>query len=385
VSSAQRSEIYVGLMSGTSLDGVDVAVVDFGEFPPRLLHCATMPYPSALRQRLLDLCRTQTTSLHNLYSLDAELGEIYAQVVNSALADIQLAAGEVVAIGCHGQTIRHSPDSAFAYTAQIGDASRIAVLTGIATVADFRRKDIALGGQAAPLAPAFHRYLFRSDTEDRAVINIGGIANITYLPADRGTAVLGFDTGPGNTLLDYWCQRHTDAAYDAGGAWACSGSIDTELLAHMQAGEPYFQLDPPKSTGTEYFNPEWLHRQLDDRTDAADIQATLVELTALTIADAIRKLPSYPSRSFVCGGGAHNQYLLERLQLALPGSKMATTAALGLEPDFVEASAFAWLARERINLRTGNIAEVTRAKHGSILGAVYAADSITNCNNPGVK
>jgi anhydro-N-acetylmuramic acid kinase len=376
VKPGQGSEIYVGLMSGTSLDGVDAAVVDFAEFPPRLLHCATEPYAAALRDRLQDLCRAQATSLDNLYSLDAELGEVYAGAVNAAVASAGLTPREIIAVGCHGQTIRHSPDSQYAYTAQIGDPSRIAVLTGITTVADFRRKDIALGGQAAPLAPAFHRFLFRSDREDRVVINIGGIANITYLPAESAAPVLGFDTGPGNTLLDYWIEQQLNAPYDAAGDWARSGQIDTALLQRMLTGESYFQLDPPKSTGTEYFNPSWLHAYVDGLADSVAIQATLVELTAITIADAIRKLPALPRSAFLCGGGARNQYLLERLRLALPECELSTTAALGMDPDFVEASAFAWLARERINLRAGNIPEVTRARHGSILGGVYAADKI---------
>jgi anhydro-N-acetylmuramic acid kinase len=374
------SEIYVGLMSGTSLDGVDVAIVDFAEFPPRLLHCATTPYSALLRERLQELCRSQTTLLENLYSLDAELGEIYAGVVNAALASAGMSAGEIVAIGCHGQTIRHSPDSDFPYTAQIGDPNRIAVLTGIATVADFRRKDIALGGQAAPLAPAFHRFLFRSDAEDRVVINVGGIANITYLPSQRDAPVLGFDTGPGNTLLDYWCERHRNESFDLAGAWGRSGRVNTELLQRMLDDEPYFQLDPPKSTGTEYFNPAWLHAYLDDDSDPAAIQATLVELTVATITAAIRTLPALPRSAYLCGGGAHNRYLLERMQLALPECGVTTTAALGLDADFVEASAFAWLARERIELRDGNVPEVTRARHGAILGGVYAADERRNVN-----
>jgi anhydro-N-acetylmuramic acid kinase len=373
VTEPRRSEIYVGLMSGTSLDGVDVAILEFAEFPPRLLHCNTTPYDTSLRDNLLALCRSQTTSLDKLYCLDAKLGETYAEVVNSALVDSAIERQEIAAIGCHGQTIRHSPDSSTPYSAQIGDPNRIATLTGITTVADFRRKDIALGGQAAPLAPAFHRFLFRSDEEDRAVINIGGISNITYLPASREQPVLGFDTGPGNTLLDYWVGLHRDRAFDDDGAWARSGQVNSAVLGRMLAGEPYFQLDAPKSTGTEYFNPGWLKTYLDGEQEAADIQATLVELTATTIAGAIANLPSPLRNCYLCGGGAHNRYLLERLALALPECKIHTTAALGMDPDFVEAAAFAWLARERINLRNGNIPEVTRAQRAAILGGVYAA------------
>jgi anhydro-N-acetylmuramic acid kinase len=374
VNSSASSEIYVGLMSGTSLDGIDVAIVDFGNFPPRIIHGHTTPYPDSVRQRLRDLCQSPSTTLENLYGLDAELGELYADAVIQALIVASLDTDRVIALGCHGQTIRHSPDSATPFTAQIGDPNRIAALTGITTVADFRRKDIALGGQAAPLAPAFHRYLFRSDEDNRVLINIGGIANISYLPANPGQPVLGFDTGPGNTLLNYWNEKHRGSAFDDGGAWASSGAVIDSLLERMIAEEDYFRLDPPKSTGTEYFNSNWLLKFLNEKYDANDVQATLVELTTITIAGAISRLPQRSESFYVCGGGAHNEYLLERLKGNLPAGKMATTEALGLDPDFVEAAAFAWLARERINLRAGNIAEVTQARQACILGGIYAPD-----------
>jgi len=368
------SEIYIGLMSGTSLDGVDVAIVDFSDFPPRLLHCSTKPYDESMRQRLHSLCQSKTTTLDNLYGLDAELGELYAESVNQALELASLERAKIVAIGCHGQTIRHSPDSARPFTAQIGDPNRVAALTGIATIADFRRKDIAVGGQAAPLAPAFHRFLFRSDDENRALINIGGIANITYLPSSPAQPVLGFDTGPGNTLLNYWNEVHQNSSFDEAGAWAGSGQVIDRLLEDMLAAEDYFRLPPPKSTGTEYFSSNWLMSFLRDEYAANDVQATLVELTVTTIANALAGLPDLPANCFVCGGGAHNQYLLERLAHKLPQCGVATTSALGLDPDFVEAVAFAWLARERINLRSGNIPEVTRARRSTILGGIYAPD-----------
>ena len=368
------SEIYIGLMSGTSLDGVDVAIVDFSDFPPRLLHCSTKPYDESMRQRLRILCQSKTTTLDNLYGLDAELGELYAESVNQALELASLERAKIVAIGCHGQTIRHSPDSARPFTAQIGDPNRVAALTGISTIADFRRKDIAVGGQAAPLAPAFHRFLFRSDDENRALINIGGIANITYLPSSPAQPVLGFDTGPGNTLLNYWNEAHQNSSFDEAGAWAGSGQVIDRLLEDMLAAEDYFRLPPPKSTGTEYFSSNWLTSFLHDEYAANDVQATLVELTVTTIANALAGLPDLPANCFVCGGGAHNQYLLERLAHKLPQCGVATTSALGLDPDFVEAVAFAWLARERINLRSGNIPEVTRARRSTILGGIYAPD-----------
>jgi anhydro-N-acetylmuramic acid kinase len=374
VSPTKSSEIFIGLMSGTSLDGIDVAIVDFAEFPPRPLYCATTPYTESIRQRLQQLCHSPTTSLDNLYSLDAELGELYAQSVNSALHNASIDHSQVSALGSHGQTIRHSPDSTYPFSAQIGDPNRLAALTGVTTVADFRRKDIALGGQGAPLAPAFHRFLFQSTAESRALINIGGIANLTYLPADSKQRVIGFDTGPGNTLLDHWNQKHRGSGFDESGAWARAGRVIESLLQNMLSDDGYFRLAPPKSTGTEHFNPDWLTHFLKHEYDPTDVQTTLTELTAITIARAIATLPTVPEKCFICGGGAHNQYLLERLAFALPECAVATTSALGLDPDYVEAVAFAWLARERINLRSGNIPEVTRASQATILGGIYSAN-----------
>jgi anhydro-N-acetylmuramic acid kinase len=374
VNHPQGSELYVGLMSGTSLDGVDVAIADFSEFPPRVLYCQTRPYPETLDQALRELCQSQSTSLDALYTLDAELGEHYAAEVNSALDTAALDRSDIIAVGCHGQTIRHSPDTAIPYSVQIGDPNRLAALCGITTVADFRRKDIALGGQAAPLAPAFHQYLFRSEAEERVVMNIGGIANITHLPADPEASVLGFDTGPGNTLLDFWSGQNLGKSFDNGGEWARSGKVINNLLNQMLTSEPYFVLIAPKSTGTEYFNPNWLAPFLRDDYAAEDVQATLVELTAITLDEAIRGLPAMPANCYVCGGGAHNRYLLERIALTLPECGVQTTAALGLDPDYAEAIAFAWLARERINLRGGNIPAVTRARRKTILGGVYMAE-----------
>ena len=367
------SEIYIGLMSGTSLDGVDVAIVDFDEHPPRLLHCSTTQYDDNLRQRLHSLCQSESVSLDHLYGLDAELGELYASTVNTALEITSLDRSKIVAIGCHGQTIRHCPDAATPYTVQIGDPNRLVTLTRIPVVTDFRRKDIALGGQAAPLAPAFHRFVFGTADENRALINIGGIANVTYLPRHAEEPIIGFDTGPGNTLLDSWNEQHQGSTFDANGTWARSGQVLPDLLDAMLEGEDYFRRQAPKSTGTEYFNSSWLQPFLKSGYAANDVQATLVELTATTIANALSGLPEQ-TKCFICGGGARNQYLLERLAKVLPRSEVTTTTDLGLDPDFVEAVAFAWLARERIHLRDGNIPAVTRARHAAILGGVYAAD-----------
>ena len=369
-----RGEIFVGLMSGTSLDGVDVAIADFTESPPRILHCATHPYQDSMRQYLRQLCQNPSTSLDALFEIDAQLADIYAAAVSQALDDAGLERRTVSAIGCHGQTIRHSPDTAIPYSAQIGDPNRLAAASGITTVADFRRKDIALGGQGAPLAPAFHQFVFRDASEDRAVINIGGIANITWLPAATEQAVLGFDTGPGNTLMDHWVREHFGSDFDDGGAWASGGRIIDSLLNQMLTAEPYFVLSAPKSTGTEYFNPNWLEPFLNDSHDARDVQATLAELTAVTLAEAIRGLPSMPVNCYVCGGGARNPHLLQRLANAIPECGIQTTAALGLDPDYVEAVAFAWLARERLAHRGGNLPAVTRASRVVTLGGVYLPD-----------
>lgn len=373
MSPAAGSEIYVGLMSGTSVDGIDLAIVDFAHPPLQVLFSTTTRFDASLRQRIQAVCAAQSTTLDELFRLDAELGEAYAAVVIQALAQAGLEAGQISALGCHGQTLRHSPDSPTPYTVQLGDPNRLAALTGVTTVADFRRMDVALGGQGAPLAPALHRYLFHSEAENRAVVNIGGIANLTYLPADPTQAVLGFDTGPGNTLLDGWIHRHRGLDYDDGGDWARSGRVIDALLAQLLEEEPYFRSPPPKSTGTEYFNLAWLEPRLRDDYAAEDVQATLVELTACTLADAAAGLPAPASACYLCGGGASNRFLLERLALRLPDCRLDNTAAIGLDPDFVEAVAFAWLARERLLRNPVDLTDVTRAARPALLGAIYAA------------
>ena len=365
------SEIYIGLMSGTSLDGVDMAIIDFASHPPTLIYCTTRPYEQSLRQRIREITMSASASLDSLCQLDVELGNIYADIVNQSLEATKLDIAQIRAIGNHGQTIRHSPNTDLPYTLQIGDPNVIAAKTGITTVGDFRRKDIALGGQGAPLAPAFHRFMFNSASSDRAIINIGGIANITYLPANPGSDVIGFDTGPGNTLSDFWINRHKGQAYDEKGKWAATGNIIPDLLDALVGNEPYFQAAVPKTTGTEYFNPKWLLPQLDPDLVAEDVQATLVELTAITIARDVQHLPSIPVECFICGGGVHNYYLIKRLQQALPNCQILSTEQLGLDPDYVEAVAFAWLARQTMNRRTGNLPTVTKARSEALLGVIY--------------
>ncbi len=365
------SEIYIGLMSGTSLDGVDIAIVDFDRHPPSLIYCATQPYESALKQKIRDITISGSVNLDSFCQLDVELGNTYADVVNRALEETKLDIKQIRAIGNHGQTIRHSPDTDLPYTLQIGDPNVIAAKTGITTVGDFRRKDIALGGQGAPLAPAFHRFLFSSDKQDRGIINIGGIANITFLPADSESQVIGFDSGPGNTLSDFWINRHKGQPYDKRGDWAATGTVISGLLDDILRNEAYFKRRPPKTTGTEYFNRNWLLPQLNGNHTAEDVQATLVELTVLTIAGGFEQLPSIPDECFVCGGGIHNIYLINRLRQALPNCQILSTSELGLDPDYVEAVAFAWLARQSINQQAGNLPSVTKASSAALLGGIY--------------
>ena len=365
------SEIYIGLMSGTSLDGVDIAIIDFAQNQPSLIHCRTWPYQASLTHRIREITMSGTTSLDNLCQLDIELGNTYASIVNRTLEATKLKASQVCAIGNHGQTIKHSPNADLPYTMQIGDPNIIAAKTGITIVSDFRRRDIALGGQGAPLAPAFHQFMFSSTSTDRVIINIGGIANITYLPANPKSKIIGFDTGPGNTLSDYWINQHSGQSWDTHGQWAETGSIIHPLLETLLNNEPYFTAAPPKSTGTEYFSPKWLSRHLLESYVAEDVQATLVELTALSIASGIRQLPSIPAECFICGGGNHNVYLINRLQQALPDCEVLSTAQLGLDPDYVEAAAFAWLARQSINHQAGNLPTVTQAKAKTLLGGIY--------------
>ena len=364
------SEIYIGLMSGTSLDGIDIAIVDFAQHPPELIYSATEPFEPGLRQRIRTITHTPSTSLDDLCQLDVELGATYARIVNRSLDVTEIRKSDICAIGNHGQTIRHSPGTDSPYTLQIGDPNVIVANTGITCVADFRRRDVALGGQGAPLAPAFHRFMFNSDTINRAIINIGGIANITCLPAADESSVIGFDTGPGNTLLDYWINQHGESSYDDQGKWAETGYVIDELLNSMLDKEPYFQQLPPKSTGTEYFNSNWLSAYLRPEFDAVNVQATLVELTAVTIARAVSQLPAAPSECYICGGGVHNLYLIKRLQQRAD-CQIRGTDYLGLNPDYVEAVAFAWLARQSLNRRAGNLPGVTQAMNEAILGGIY--------------
>lgn len=370
-----KSELYIGLMSGTSADGIDAALVDFSEKQPIVLTTYYSPYIPVLRKKIFALCEKGDDEIERLGELDILLAKEFAQAANQLLKQYAITADAIKAIGSHGQTIRHYPNRPYHYTLQIGDPNVIAAETGITTIADFRRKDVAYGGQGAPLVPAFHQYAFSSETRDRAIVNIGGIANITLLPRQHPGPVIGFDTGPGNTLMDAWVQRHHQQAQDVNGAWAAEGKVHAALLAHLLK-DVYFQLPAPKSTGREYFNLAWLEKKVEalgETIEATDIQATLAELTATSILLAIQPHLS-EGDILICGGGIHNTYLMSRLQYLAPSAfNIASTQLSGIDPDWVEATAFAWLAKRTLNREHGNLPSVTGATQATVLGGIYFA------------
>lgn len=368
------SELYIGLISGTSMDGIDVVLVDLAATSPRLIKTQTTPYPDSLAEQLRTaVAAPEQINVRTLGQLDALIGDAFASSVNQLLDAASVSASDVTAIGSHGQNVCHSPDSQPPFTLQIGDANRIAEQTGITTVADFRRRDVAAGGQGAPLAPALHQALFRGGHEDRAVLNLGGIANLTLLPADPQAPVHGFDTGPASCLIDEWVYRNRGDAYDANGDWAAQGQVDDSLLARLQ-DDPYFARAVPKSTGREHFNLDWVEQQLGqslDSINAVDLQRTLLELTALTIATQLGKQMPGCQRLLVCGGGVHNGLLLNRLRDQLSGTVIESTSTHGIDPDYVEATLFAWLAQQAVNAKPGNIVSVTGAAGTRVLGGIY--------------
>jgi anhydro-N-acetylmuramic acid kinase len=363
--------LYVGLISGTSADGIDAALCRF-EPTPRLLAGLTHPWPMALRERIVAAgADARAFDLDAFGHLDVAIGQCFADAVAALLADTGLDAAAVRAIGSHGQTLRHRPHGELPFSLQIGDPSVIAERTGIDTVADFRRADIAAGGQGAPLMPAFHAAMLAIPGHARAVLNLGGIANLTVLDADGH--VTGFDTGPANGLLDAWCMRHCGEPFDRDGAFAARGRVDEALLAQWLA-EPYFALAPPKSTGREYFGLDWLDAQPGTAAgDPADVQATLLALTVRSVAAALNAHAGAAEEVLVCGGGVHNPQLMRALELALAPRAVRSTAELGVDPDYVEAMGFAWLARQRLRDLPGNLPAVTGARGERRLGVVYAA------------
>ena len=365
-------EIYIGLMSGTSLDAISSLALRLGSDTLEIIGSHSHPIPQAQKDAALAFSQRGHGSIDDYGRLDVAFGELFAASVQALLASTQLDVSDVAAIGSHGQTVRHCPEDLQPFSLQLGDPNIIAARTGLTTVADFRRRDIALGGQGAPLVPPFHHRLFHSPTEHRAIVNIGGIANITVL-AQNSREAIGYDTGPGNALLDAWILAQQQKAYDDQGAWARSGHINAPLLRALLA-DPYFAQAAPKSTGKEHFNLDWLQRHLPTAPlAAADVQATLVELTALSIAQAIQvHLPH--GHVGVCGGGAANRFLMQRLSQHLgPSYRLDSTEALGLAPEWVEAACFAWLAQQRLLKQPIALKAVTGAKHDAILGGVYAA------------
>jgi len=367
-------EYYIGLMSGTSVDGIDAGLYDFANNQARVVDFHYQPYPDEIKKKIHQLCKNhQSVSLQDYGQLDTQLGKLYAEATLALLKKANVDAKDVLAIGSHGQTLHHSPNTTLPFSLQIGDANIISQITGITTIADFRRRDIAAGGQGAPLVPAFHQAMFQTNKENRVIVNIGGIANLSILPKDTQGTILGFDTGPGNTLMDYWISEHKNSAYDNNGEWAATGTIQADLLKQLK-DEPYFSSPPPKSTGTEYFSADWLTEKLAELPVylPEDIQRTLCQLTAETIAKAIQRFAPETERIFLCGGGTHNQTLVKALEQLLQ-PPIASTATQGIHPDQVEAMAFAWLAKKTLQGQTGNLPEVTGAKETVILGGIYQA------------
>lgn len=365
------SNLYVGIMSGTSLDGIDIALSRFDDtHQAHCLDALCLPFPDDLRQQLLDLCSPSSDELFQAGIAGNAWARLAADGVAQLLARQHASPDQVRAIGSHGQTVRHHPEHGFSL--QIGAPSLLAELTGIDVIADFRSRDLAAGGEGAPLVPAFHHWLLSSPETTRTLVNIGGFANLTILRP--GHSVFGFDSGPGNALMDNWAQRHIGTPYDANGQWAAEGEVHRALLDRMLA-DPYFARSGPKSTGREYFHEAWLaeHLQHVPGVSAKDVQATLAALTATTIVTSLKQAANDTSELFICGGGARNAHLMNLLQQLLPEQKIQSTEALGVSPDWMEAMAFAWLAWRFDQRLTGNLPSVTGARGERILGALYPA------------
>jgi anhydro-N-acetylmuramic acid kinase len=361
--------LYLGLISGTSMDAIDAALVDFDAKPLRVVAASATAYEPTLKARTAALIdRADSVALDEVGEIDVEIGRAFARAALQLLATSGIPPGQVTAIGSHGQTLRHRPDLAAPFSWQIGDPNVLTEMTGINVVADFRRRDVAAGGQGAPLLPVFHDHVFRSEIEDRVIANLGGIANITLL--SRGRPVSGFDTGPANRLMDAWIHAHQGREFDADGAWAATGSVDQGLLDAL-LDEPYLRLPAPKSTGRELFNMDWLQAKLGSSSRRAnDVQATLQRYTAVTVADAVRRYAP-GAAIYACGGGAHNRGLLAEIAALTAPNRVAATLELGLDPDFVEAIAFAWFAKRTLEGQPSSAASVTGAQGARILGGLY--------------
>jgi len=362
------SPLFVGLMSGTSLDGADAALVDFSSGFPRTLAFATVPFSVELRDRILALCEPGRDPLELAGTVSMELAVLYAGAVEGVIASGGVARSAIAAIGCHRQTVRHRPDLGF--TIQLNDPARLAELTGIDVVADFRRRDMAAGGQGAPLVPAFHEAVFRHPTSSRAVVNIGGISNVTWLPA--GGKTLGFDCGPGNVLLDGWARKHLGAQFDEDGRWAAAGRTDEKLLARLLE-EPFLDLPPPNSTGRGVFRLAWLQEGVAAEYRTVDVQSTLTDFTACSVVNAIDRYCPGTDEIYLSGGGARNGSLVKRIGALAKGRSVAITDVLGVPTAHVESMAFAWLAMKCVRREPVDLTAVTGARAPRVLGAVYAA------------
>jgi len=358
----------VGLMSGTSLDGIDAVLVDLGQTDPVLLAKYYLPFDDTLKSDLLALQQPASNELHQTQIVGIRLAELYASAVATLLGQAKTSNNDIKAIACHGQTIRHCPE--LGYTLQIGNAALLAESTGITVVSDFRSRDIAAGGQGAPLVPAFHDKMLRHPDKHRVIVNIGGISNLTDLPRQRATT--GFDCGPGNLLMDAWCARHTGKPYDENGAWAASGLVLPTLLQQL-LDEPFFKLAPPKSTGRDLFNTAWLLAKLAGGEKPEDVQATLLELTCQTVARSIQKYCVGAEEIYLCGGGSNNATLRDRLKALLNPCSVETTGTLGIDSDYMEAIAFAWIAQQTLHGKPANLPLVTGARHPCVLGAIHHA------------
>ena len=362
--------LFIGLMAGTSGDGIDAVLADFTGATPRVLAWHYHPYPNEIREQVLDLAAAGDDRLDRVASADQQLAELFAAAALEVMRAGGVEPAQVTAIGSHGQTVRHQAGGPWPYTVQIADPNRIAERTGVTTVADFRRRDMAAGGEGAPLAPAFHRHVFARPQRSRAVLNLGGMANLTLLPA--AGAVTGFDTGPGNAVMDSWFERHRQGRYDTGGEWAASGRVLPELLDRLLA-HPFFDRPPPKSCGREEFNLEWLMASLPAGGDAGDVQATLSETTARSVARSLHRYLPDCEDLVVCGGGVHNHDLMRRLRGAVGEIAVRPSSDCGVDPDQVEALAFAWLAARALDGLPGNIPAVSGARGERILGAIHPA------------
>lgn len=358
--------LYIGAISGTSLDGIDIALINFAQKLPDVIESFTIKYPMRIKEQLRTAIQSKSISFELLGELDLTVAKITADGVNQVLQRTGKSTSEINGIGSHGQTLFHIPGE---YTLQIGDPNQIARLTGIPVVSDFRRMDIAAGGQGAPLTPLIHQALFHSYAQDTAVVNLGGIANMTILYKDKPTQVIGYDTGPANTLLDNWCEKHHKKPFDKDGKWASNGTVKQDVLG-MMLKDPYFKAHSPKSTGPEYFNIDWVEKYLINTYSAQDIQATLTELTAISIANEVKKHLKY-GRVLLCGGGCHNLHLVNRISRFLHDYTVMPTNEIGFDCDSLEAVFFAWLAQKRLKKELVRLEQITGSSEPVCLGGVY--------------